>query len=76
MQYYWTHGFLLDNMFVALVCRWRRQVMSLFMYDVVLFLIQLSVDWCKVELGAPGLSFLYNGTLCCGCPRCMGIALQ
>lgn len=47
MQYYWTHGLLLDNMFVALVCCWRRHVMSSFMYDVVFF-IQLSVDWCKV----------------------------
>lgn len=58
MQYYWTHGFLLDNMFVALVCRWRRQVMSLFMYDVVLFLIY-SCQWIGARSNWVHRGFLF-----------------
>lgn len=37
--------------------------MSLFMYDVVLFLVQLSVDWCKSDWVHRGFLF-YKMALC------------
>lgn len=41
--------------------RGREHVATLFTNDVLLFRIQLAVDWCKVWLGAP----FHNGLPCC-----------